>query len=77
MTEAKTTDEERKALSPDRGAFVIQFRSCADVEEGQFTGRAEHVASGQVTRFRSPENLLVFIRRVLAELRQGEPQDGG
>jgi len=52
-------------LSPHR-AFVVQFREHADVERGQWTGRVEHVTSGQATQFQSLEELLAFITRVLA-----------
>ncbi|MBV8359853.1 MAG: hypothetical protein JO189_18240 [Deltaproteobacteria bacterium] len=52
-------------LSPYR-AFVVQFREHADVERGQWTGRVEHVTSGQAAHFQSCEELLAFIVRVLA-----------
>jgi hypothetical protein len=32
-------------------AFVIQFGTRTDVARGAFTGRVEHVVSGQVARF--------------------------
>lgn len=47
-------------------AFVIQFRPEADVAQGQWIGRVEHVASGQATHFRSLEELLSFVTRLLA-----------
>jgi hypothetical protein len=52
-------------LLPHR-AFVVQLREHADVARGQWTGRVEHVASGQAAHFQSLEELLAFIARVLA-----------
>ena len=52
-------------LPTDR-AFVVQFRAqplCAPLS---WEGRVEHVVSGQMTHFHSLEELLAFIRRVLA-----------
>lgn len=45
------------------GAFVVQFRSAA--QGNALTGRAEHIVSGQATHFRSPAELLAFLRDVL------------
>jgi hypothetical protein len=52
-------------LLPHR-AFVVQLREHADVERGQWTGRVEHVTSGQAAHFQSLEELLAFIARGLA-----------
>ena len=49
-----------------RRAFVVQLREHSDVERGQWTGRVEHVASGQAAHFQSVEELLAFMARVLA-----------
>ena len=54
-------------LSPYR-AFVVQLREQADVERGQWSGRAEHVTSGQASHFQSLEELLAFVVRVLGPL---------
>jgi hypothetical protein len=54
-------------LSPHR-AFVVQLRERADVEQGQWLGRIEHVTSGQATHFQSLEEMVTFIRAVLASL---------
>lgn len=51
--------QERPSL-PVRRAFVVQFRAEADLEHGSFTGRVEHVLSGQATKFSSVEELLAF-----------------
>lgn len=56
-------------LSPHR-AFVVQFRVGAGEEPGRFAGRVEHVVSGHATRFRSLEELVGFVRRVLREVRE-------
>jgi len=55
-----------------KAAFVVQFRPETDIEEGRFEGRVEHVASSKAARFRSLEELLSFIARVLAEVRSTE-----
>jgi len=65
--------EAPSALSPYR-AFVVQFRAETDVEQGRYTGRVEHVVSGQATRFTSLEELLAFIARVLAAIRAPPPR---
>lgn len=50
-------------------AFVIQFRPETDMVAGRFEGRVEHVATNEATRFHSLTELLAFIERVLAEVR--------
>jgi hypothetical protein len=65
VTTVEMSKDEREPLSPEQGAFVIQFRTSADVEQGRFTGRMEHVASGQVGHFQTPEQLVAFVRHVL------------
>jgi hypothetical protein len=52
---------------PVRRAFVVQFRAEAELEQGCFTGRVEHVLSGQATKFSSPEELLAFFDYVLRQ----------
>ena len=52
------TDE--SPLSPYR-AFVVQLREQADVEQGQWAGRVEHVTSGRATHFQSLEEMMTFI----------------
>ena len=59
---------------PADHAFVVQVHAAAQVEQGQFTGRVEHIVSGQATHFASREALLEFIARVLtAQRRNNEP----
>jgi hypothetical protein len=55
-----------------KSAFVIQFRSDADVLAGVFEGRVEHVASCRAIRFHSLEDLLTFVATVLADVRKAE-----
>ena len=49
-------------------AFVVQFRSNMNVQQGQFEGRVEHVASGEAIHFQSQEELLAFILRLLTDV---------
>ena len=51
---------------PTNRAFVVQFRAQPPGAPLAWDGRVEHVVSGQVTHFHSLEELLAFIRRVLA-----------
>ena len=52
---------------PARRAFVVQFRAGAELEQGSFTGRVEHVLSGQATKFSSVEELMAFFVRILEQ----------
>jgi hypothetical protein len=54
--------------------FVIQFHPETDIEAGRFEGRVEHIASSESMRFHSLEELLGFIARVLAEVRDAEQE---
>ena len=58
---------------PANRAFVLQFRAPAPEGPLRWEGRIEHLVSGQVARFDSPEELLTFLRRVLLEVQ--EPPD--
>jgi len=53
---------------PRHRAFVVQFHTEADLAAGRYTGRVEHVVSGQAAHFHSLAQLLAFIARVLAEV---------
>ena len=50
---------------PTQRAFVVQVHAEAKVELGQVWGRAEHIVSGQGTRFQSVEELRQFMVQVL------------
>jgi hypothetical protein len=52
---------------PSNRAFVVQFRSQPIDTPLSWEGRVEHLSSGQVLRFHSPEELLAFLNRVLTE----------
>jgi hypothetical protein len=56
-----------KPTLPSNQAFVVQFctRLCGAPSWG---GRVEHVASYQVARFHSLDELLTFMTRVLMEV---------
>jgi hypothetical protein len=56
-------------LSPQR-AFVIQLHDGATPRRDRWTGRVEHVISGQAALFGSLDELLTFIEQVLAHERE-------
>src|SRR5262249_23299063 len=58
-----------------KSAFVIQFRSDADIEAGFFEGRIEHVASCRAVKFHTLEALLTFMSTVLAEVRKEDESE--
>ena len=70
----KRGSAEQGTLSPHR-AFVVQFRAETEVEQGRFAGRVEHVVSGQTTQFQSLEELVVFMGRVLTQVRAEPPEE--
>jgi hypothetical protein len=54
-----------------KAAFVIQFRETTDIEAGRVEGKIEHISSYQSARFQSTEELMAFVARVLAAVRDG------
>ena len=52
---------------PTNRAFVVQFRAQPADSTLFWEGRVEHLSSGQILRFHSPEELLAFLVRVLTE----------
>jgi hypothetical protein len=50
---------------PSNRVFVVQFRLQPPGGLAGYDGRVEHLVSGQVARFHSLEELLVFMIRVL------------
>lgn len=66
-------ESERPAPLAAGHAFVVQFRTDTDVQQGQITGRVEHIISGQASHFTSLDDLLAFIDRVLGEIHRGPP----
>ena len=57
-------------LSPAR-AFVVQFREETPGDAEHFTGRVEHITSGDAARFESAEELVTFFARVLGTVEGG------
>jgi hypothetical protein len=53
---------------PTNQAFVVQFRTQSAAPQLSWEGRVEHVSSGQVLRFHSPEELLTFLACKLKEV---------
>jgi hypothetical protein len=51
---------------PTDHAFLVQFRTQSPGMPTAWEGRVEHVVSGQVTHFHALEELLTFVRHVLA-----------
>ena len=58
-----------------RRSFVIKFSSETNPEQGRFIGRVEHVASGQTTRFESPDALVSFLNDVLKKVHEFQQAD--
>jgi hypothetical protein len=56
-----------KPTLPSNQAFVVQFRT-RPCGTPSWEGRVEHLASYQVGRFHSLNELLAFMRRVLTEV---------
>ena len=52
---------------PSNRAFVVQFRAQPAESALAWEGRVEHLSSGQVLRFHTPEELLTFLARILTE----------
>lgn len=53
---------------PTNRTFVVQFRAPPSGASSPYEGRVEHLASYQVARFHSLEELLAFMMRVLADV---------
>jgi len=53
---------------PTNRAFVVQFRAQPTDPTLSWEGRVEHLSSGQVLRFHSPEELITFLTRMLTEV---------
>ena len=52
-------------LLPARRAFVVQISVEADVTQGHWVGRVEHVVSGQALHFQTLNDLLEFMAQML------------
>jgi len=60
-------------MPPER-AFVVQFSQSTQPELGWFSGRVEHMMSGQHATFVDPRELRTFFRRVMNQ--QLSPSQG-
>ncbi len=49
---------------------MVQFRVGTEVEQGQVTGRVEHIVSGQAAHFQSVEELWAFLHQSLTEVKR-------
>jgi len=49
---------------------LVQFRAQFTEPSPSYTGRVEHVVSGEVTRFQSLEEMLAFMVRVLRHVQR-------
>jgi hypothetical protein len=61
--------DDTRAL-PVEWAFVVHLRPRALPEQGQISGRVEHVSSGRSAHFASLPELLAFLGGVLRNLRE-------
>jgi hypothetical protein len=59
---------------PSNRAFVIQLHAEAQVEQGQWYGRVEHITSYQTAHFQSLDELLAFMVRTIATSEQTEAE---
>jgi len=71
-TQPRVAPEAERPLSPAR-AFVVQFREETEDTCERFTGRVEHMISGEAARFQSPEELVAFLARVLRAVNTTPP----
>lgn len=62
-----------KPSLPTNRAFVVQLHADAQVEQGEFRGRIEHIVSFQATHFHSLEELTAFIVQVITTLQEDDP----
>ena len=53
---------------PTNRAFVVQLHAEAQVEQGEFKGRVEHVVSMRATHFHSLEELAAFMVQIVTTL---------
>jgi hypothetical protein len=57
---------------PSNRAFVVQVHADAQIEQGQFKGRVEHLNSREAAHFASLEELLAFMARIVTAQEQAE-----
>lgn len=71
--ETSPTDLRHTVTLPTNRAFVVQFCTPALGEQGNKSGRVEHLVSGQAAQFDSWAELQQFIEKVLAHLTEAPP----
>lgn len=59
-----------KPSLPTNRAFVVQLHADAQVEQGEFRGRVEHIVSFQATHFQSLEELTAFMVQTVTTLQE-------
>jgi hypothetical protein len=57
---------------PAKRAFVVQLHAEAQVEQGKFKGRVEHVVSMRARHFHSLEELVAFMVQVVTTLQEDD-----
>lgn len=62
---------------PANHAFVVQLSGETAGTHDSFRGRVEHVVSGRAVHFETLDELLAFIQRVLARLREPDKASEG
>jgi hypothetical protein len=60
---------------PATRAFVVQLYAEAEVEQGEFRGRVEHIVSMRAKRFHSLEELATFIVQTVTTLQEEDDPD--
>lgn len=65
--------ESQSPLRPEY-AFVVQFRTEADLVQERVIGRIEHITSGEATHFASWAELHTFFARVLPAQQAAAPE---
>ena len=74
----ETHSSPEAAPQPLERAFVVQFRQSTESEPDWFSGRVEHMMSGQFANFESHRELKAFFRRVLnQQLAASQEKAGG
>ena len=59
---------------PANRAFVVQLHAEAQVEQGEFKGRVEHIVSMRATHFHSLEELVTFIVQKVTTLQEDDTE---
>jgi hypothetical protein len=74
-TKEATMPQSEPRLPTDR-AFVVRFQAPPPGAPLVWEGRVEHLASYQVARFHSSEELLAFMSRALADAQARQDEEG-